>query len=103
MRLGAGSLQAMTDEKLEETIATLMKERDRRQRPQCPPMIESPNWEPLMSLTAELIEESFEHGYLGKMVKDQVFECVLLAVYGKPIFGLINRLDAHDSISLDSE
>ena len=103
MRLGQGSVQALTDEKLEEAISTLMKERDRRQKPQCPGMIETPNWEPLIALTAELIEESFEHGYLGKMVKDQIFECVLMAVYGKPVFAMLNRLDSHDSVSLESE
>ena len=60
MRLGQGSVQALTDEKLEEAISTLMKERERRQKPQCPGMIEAPDWEPLIALTAELIEESMQ-------------------------------------------
>lgn len=93
MRLGSTALQNLSDEKLEEALAALTKEKERRQKPGCPPMNDNPNWEPLISCIAECVEESFEHGYVGSGVKDYIYETALKAAYGPNILVALGGLE----------
>jgi hypothetical protein len=93
MRLGSTSIQLLTDEKLEEALLALMNEKARRMTPQCPPMNESPNWEPLISCVAECVEESFAHGYVKATAKEWIYETALKACYGPLILSQLHNLE----------
>lgn len=79
------ALDSFSDKELKDEL-----ERRERTKPTAPPVLDNPNWKPLLDVCHDYLHELEVMGWADDDYKHYIYEAALDAIYGKDVWNFIN-------------